>query len=406
MPTEKSQRYHQELIILNEIAQEISSYINQDTILRHICDRITSFNIQMCWVGLVDPYSLQVRSLASAGFGVKGYLSGPKDADASSPTSTAIRTKKPFIINDFGDPQYTAWREEASKYGYQSSLTIPIIFRSQVLGVLNLYRAAKNGFGDEDIFLFRVFTYPIGIALNNAFLCKSLLQTEKLASVGQMASGVAHELNTPLAVILGITQMLMMDMKDEAVKSELQKVEKSALNSLEIIKKLLVFSRKGSFSLNSIDINRLIDETLVMVKKLANFRNTKVSRKFTNGLPQIMANQRQIQQVFLNLINNANQAMPEGGDLTISTGLSADRKYAVVEFKDTGCGISPENKAKVFEPFFTTKPAGQGTGLGLSVSLEIISRYGGTIEAASEPGKGSTFTVRMPVAALFESKTS
>lgn len=392
MPTEKSQRYHQELIILNEIAQEISSYTDQETILRHICDRITGFNIQMCWVGLVDPYSLQVRSMASAGFGDKGYSS----PDAASPAATAARTKKPVIINDFSDPQYAVWRSEASKYGYKSAMAIPIIFRGQVLGVLNLYRTAKNGFGDEDIFLFQAFTYPIGIALNNAFLCKSLLQTEKLASVGQMASGVAHELNTPLAVILGITQMLIMDTKDEAVKSELQKVEKSALNSLEIINKLLTFSRKGSFSLNSIDINRLVDETLAMVGKLANSRNTRISRKFTDGLPHIMANQRQIQQVFLNLINNANQAMPDGGDLTISTGLSADRKYLMVEFKDTGCGISPENMAKLFEPFFTTKPAGQGTGLGLSVSLEIITRYGGTIEVASEPNKGSSFIVKMP----------
>jgi two-component system NtrC family sensor kinase len=165
----------------------------------------------------------------------------------------------------------------------------------------------------------------------------------------------------------------------------------------KIVEELLEFSRQREPSKSLTDVNRLVEDTLAVVEKQHFFHNTKIVRQYHVSLPGIMADSSQLKQVFMNIILNAQEAMPDRGVLTVRTTLSEDRRMVEVRFTDTGHGIHKEDLPRLFDPFFTTKGKTKGTGLGLSVSLGIVTRHGGSIEVSSTLGQGATFTVKLPV---------
>lgn len=228
-----------------------------------------------------------------------------------------------------------------------------------------------------------------------------LLQSSKLAAVGQLAAGVAHELNNPLGGILGYTQWLLEKFEDVNLAGEntaqirewLKFIEKETKRCKAIVGGLLGFSRSAEMDFKPLDINQILQETLLFSELSLKQKRIKLVKGFDLSLPQINGNAEQLQQVFTNLILNAQKAMPQRGKLLVSSAFDPKKREIRISFQDTGCGIPNEILSRIFDPFFTTSKPGEGTGLGLSVSYGIVKGHGGHIEVKSKVGKGSTFTV-------------
>jgi two-component system, NtrC family, sensor kinase len=227
-----------------------------------------------------------------------------------------------------------------------------------------------------------------------------LSQAEKLSSIGLLAAGVAHEVNTPLAVISSYAQMLSKQVNGEPKKAELlEKITKQTFRASEIVNSLLNFSRTSSSEFNNVDLNRVIQDTLTLLEHQFKTARIKVVPELHPHLPPILGNTGKLQQVFLNLFLNAKDAMPAGGTLTITTGNGHNVRVSV---GDTGSGIAQEHIHRIYDPFFTTKNKPKtghsgGTGLGLSVTYGIIQEHAGKIRVDSAPGAGTTFTMEFPM---------
>ena len=230
-----------------------------------------------------------------------------------------------------------------------------------------------------------------------------LLQSEKQASVGRLAAGVAHEINNPLTGVLTFTRLLLKseDMTEKS-RSHLQKIAESTVRIRKIVKGLLDFSRQTELDRESTDINKLLNSTISLMENQALVKGVSIEFNSGENLPDVILDRSQIQGVFLNIIINALDSIESGGTIVVSTGISmsasdTDQKGLEISISDTGCGISPEDLDRLFEPFFTTKEVGKGTGLGLAVSFGIVQRHGGSIRVQSEVGRGSTFTIWIPI---------
>ncbi len=224
---------------------------------------------------------------------------------------------------------------------------------------------------------------------------EQLLQTEKLTSLGLLAAGVAHEVNTPLAVISNYIQMLAKQMPgDDPRHSIIDKIVKQTFRASEIVNNLLNFSRTGGTEFTEVNLNEVIEETLSLVAHPFRTARVNVIKLQQPDLPPVLGSNNRLQQVFLNLFMNARDAMPTGGMLEVRTACS--NGYVEVEVTDTGSGIPRENLPRIFDPFFTTKSTGRGTGLGLSVSYGIIKEHAGKIDVRSTPGKGTSFRLEFP----------
>jgi PAS domain S-box-containing protein len=223
-----------------------------------------------------------------------------------------------------------------------------------------------------------------------------LFQSDKMTAVGQLAGGVAHEINNPMGVILGFAQTIARDMKEgDPLYMPLKSIEREAIRCKTLVGDLLTFSRTGKTQMEVIYINGVIEEILSLVEARTKVKNVGIIRKYGIDLPQVMINKNQIQQVIMNLCNNAIDAMTGTGKLTIIT--KQTDNWMEIDVADTGNGMTEEVKKHMFEPFYTTKEIGKGTGLGLSLCYEIIQRHNGTIKAESELGKGTIFIVKLPI---------
>ena len=187
-----------------------------------------------------------------------------------------------------------------------------------------------------------------------------------------------------------------MEQKD-VLRENLEKTIAETSRCKDIVKGLLDFARQSEPQVEQSDVNEILDHTLAVIEKQALFQNIKVTKILCPSLPRGMVDVSQMQQVFTNIVMNAAEAMEGKGTLTVTTRTVPDNQYIEVEFTDTGCGIPPEKREKIFDPFFTTKEVGKGTGLGLAVSHGIIARHEGTIEVTSEPGRGTSFIIRLPL---------
>ena len=229
------------------------------------------------------------------------------------------------------------------------------------------------------------------------FATRQLIHQEKLASLGEMAAGIAHEVGNPLSIIFGYAKWLIKRCDDAELKGTLVQISEAAQRIDRLNKNLLVYSRPGPPQRKAVDINRTIEDSLGMVEhQFKQEKNYRILRRLSPAIENIQGNPDELQQVFVNLFNNARQAMPVGGDLSVSSEETADRRGVLVKVTDTGWGIPPENLSRIFDPFFTTKPEDKGTGLGLSITHRIISNHDGEIRVESEVGVGTTFFLVFP----------
>jgi signal transduction histidine kinase len=266
-------------------------------------------------------------------------------------------------------------------------------------------------FLEEEEKLVREIARQIGLLLErlerreeHAQLEAQLRHTDRLATIGKLTAGVAHELNEPIGSILGFTELIeqSVDLPRQAAE-DLSRIHRAALHAREIIKKLMFFGRQTPPGQIPVDLNAIVEEGLSLLQPRLAKEKIRVIRKTDLNLPAVLADPRQLQQVVVNLAVNAIQAMPDGGELTVAT--HADGDGVVLRVEDTGVGMSEETLAQIFVPFFTTKEVGQGIGLGLSVVHGIVTAHHGTIRVESEEGVGSRFVIQLPARGADEARS-
>jgi signal transduction histidine kinase len=226
---------------------------------------------------------------------------------------------------------------------------------------------------------------------------EQIAQADKLASIGELSAGIAHEINNPIGIILGYTQLLL---RSEDASSErygdLKTIEKHVRNCKSIVENLLSFARNTPPKKEEVSINGIISDVLHFVQHNLELDDIQIVTHYDETLPNIFLDEPKIKQVLMNLIMNARHAVGKTGTITLSTHFEAHHRHAIVTVKDTGYGVEKKNLPRIFDPFFTTKPTGEGTGLGLSVSYGIIKNHGGDIFVESTPGQGSKFIIDLP----------
>jgi two-component system NtrC family sensor kinase len=326
-----------------------------------------------------------------------------------------------------GEPYWSSVDDQRLKvktnYLVMSLAYIPLKIATKVVGVLLLDNKLSNRpFTEDDIYLLSTLADYAAIAIEKAELYgqlkefneelerrvqertqelraaqDQLIQSEKLASIGELAAGVAHEINNPIGVILGFAQVLLRRTHEgDPMHRPLSLIEREGVRCKNIVQDLLDFARQNKPAPRRLNVNKVIEAAAGLMEHQANSDQVMVVKGYAPDLPDVVADENQLQQVFFNILLNAYQAMPEGGELHITSRLEEDEVQAV--FSDTGAGIPQEHIHHIFDPFFTTKEVGEGTGLGLSVSYGIVRQHGGTIEVQSENGSGATFIVKLPAA--------
>jgi signal transduction histidine kinase len=284
-----------------------------------------------------------------------------------------------------------------------------VILGGKSSGIVEVVYAEEKLPRDDDPFLKEEQSLLDAIARQIAFIVerqqageervqlqKQLMHADRLATIGQLAAGVAHELNEPLSSILGFAQLAQRNPRlPEETMHDIQRIVTASLHAREIIKKLLLFARQTPTFKGHTNLNNIVSEALGLFEHRFENEGIELGCTFCPRMPEITADAGQLIQVLVNLIVNAVQAMPEGGKLNVLT--DVQDQYVVCIVEDTGVGMTEEVLDQLFVPFFTTKEVNQGTGLGLPVVHGIVTSHGGTIEVKSKPGKGTKFTIRLPI---------
>ncbi len=331
----------------------------------------------------------------------------------------AIQHKEGAIIADTAhDPRWISLPDDP--HPPHSALAVPLLARERVLGVLTLDHTETDHFDSLHMALMRAIAHQISTAIERARLYDrvshlaeelaqrveertqelketqdQLIQAEKLAALGELAAGIAHEINNPLTILQAYLEHLtsLLETDDEVLRL-VDPMGEALENVANLARQLRDFSRPAIGEWHPLDVHRALANVLRLVgKELANCQIS-VRRSLADYLPQVRGDVRQLEQVFLNLILNARDAMPSGGWLTIETRATADT--VCVTFRDTGIGIREEDLTRIFEPYFTTKED-RGTGLGLAICQRVMMQHGGKVTVASQVGKGTAFTVHLPV---------
>jgi signal transduction histidine kinase len=334
-------------------------------------------------------------------------------------------TGENILINDVSQSPFY---RPIPNWDARSEMCVALKDGDQIIGVINVESLRKNAFSQNDLIVLESLAGILSSVMSSAGQYQKLqatidqlraarqelqeriiaqrmaesrlVQAAKLAAVGEMAAGIAHELNNPLTTVSGFTELVIEELPEGSiVKNDMELVLRESQRARGVVRRLLDFARQGETSRVRSDINEIIKDVLALVNHLLRISGILLVTDFYGGLPWISVDRNQLKQVVLNLIHNALHAMPTGGELHIKTQLqSRDRRdWLTIILKDTGIGIAPENLERVFEPFFTTRSMDGGTGLGLSVTYGIVTDHGGLIEVDSQVGKGSMFTVWLPV---------
>jgi two-component system NtrC family sensor kinase len=261
----------------------------------------------------------------------------------------------------------------------------------------------KMKFLPEENHLLKAVAQELALVLHRASiedekdkLQAQLQHAERLAFVGELSAGIAHELNEPLGRVLGFAQLIKKaGSLNEQQTEDLERIIKASLFSREIIKKLMIFSRQMPQQITRVNLNNIVHNILYFIDVRFQSRGITIVKQLEKILPEILADEVQMSQVIVNLITNSVYAMPEGGTIHVITKKQRDSVKLIV--KDTGSGMTPEIKDKIFEPFFSTKPVGQGTGLGLSVVQGIVDSHNGQISVSTATGKGTKFEIVLPI---------
>ncbi|MBN1217765.1 MAG: GAF domain-containing protein [Anaerolineae bacterium] len=420
-----------ELKSLYDIGQAITSSLDLKTTLKLVTDHTTRLmGVAAASVALRDDKTHEVWFAAASGEGSKTVLGLRMPLGKGLAGWVADRGEAVIVPDAYADSRFAAEVDRDSGFTTKSILCVPLKTKGRTIGAIEVMNKEHGTFNKEDQALLQSLAISAATAIENAQLYEEqantiqrlaetqnqLVQSAKLAAVGELAAGAAHEINNPLTTIINLTNLLL-DTSTPTGKQEwredLEMIHAEARRTRDIVRNLLNFARADTPKGQLVDFNQLIDEALLLVYTKSVSRKIELQKQLA-PLPKIFLDTNQMKQVIVNLLNNAVQAMQENEDrpaiLTVTTSLVSDdsqpthggnkkepppRPIVRCEISDTGHGIQPEHLDKIFDPFFTTKEVGQGTGLGLSISYGIVQKHGGDISVTSTPGKGTTFILTL-----------
>jgi signal transduction histidine kinase/HAMP domain-containing protein len=314
--------------------------------------------------------------------------------------------RRALIINNISEP--SPFSENNIKLNLTNLMLVWIRQKGELIGAIRVANKRSGGFTEEDVRPLAILANNVSVALENAMLYddlrkqmqelqsaqEQLVQAAKLVAIGELASNIAHEINNPLTSILGYAELIKEEQDLDSILRDIDVIEKESLRAREIVHQLLEFSRKRSLKMHGVDINKVIYDVIELVSLQIKESMIEIEVSLGKNITMIEGDENQLKQVFLNIINNAVFAMGNDGTLGIST--YTDNGNVCATVSDTGDGIPKEIVSRIFEPFFSTKKE-KGTGIGLSVSYTIIKSHNGNIDVTSEKGKGSKFTIILPI---------
>jgi two-component system NtrC family sensor kinase len=405
-------RRNQELAALIEINRVVTSSLDLDEVLEATMRGIREImRVEGGSLVLLDEESgrLTYRKTLSPDY---GWVTGRSIEPGEGLVGHVIATGETKLVNDVErDPHFSSDRvEEMTGVVPRAALCVPLIIHDRTIGAIELINKLDGLFDDQDLDLLHAMAASVAVAVDNAKLYAELadfaqelersqaklVQAEKMAAIGRLAASLAHEINNPLQAIhnslfLSRHEGLGLERRAEYLGMAQGEVERLIV----IVQRMLDFYRPSRGGVQTTDLNEIVRNVLALARKRLQHGDIQAHVRLSNDLVAIPMVSDQISQVLLNLVINAAEAMPAGGDLWLETGRSEDGNDILLSVQDSGPGMSPEQISSLFEPFYTTKP--EGTGLGLAISYGIVERHGGTIEVSSQAGQGTTFTVRLPL---------
>ncbi|MHA1637444.1 MAG: GAF domain-containing sensor histidine kinase [Candidatus Thorarchaeota archaeon] len=435
-PTQKIKRLLDQQLAINQLTLALGELNDLDSIYKKIHESVSGFMDNRTFI--VASYRNSDQLIRAGYANVEGKLMDvskfppiPLEDEGKGTQSVVIRSKKPYYIPNVGEvlvetkTSYTIKDGEEIVEGappidkedsVSSQLLVPMMFDGEVHGVMQVQSYRYDAYSQEDIDILCSLANVSALILQNVFYKNNLeilveertqelrdtqeqiIVDERLVTLGKMSRDIGHELRTPLTAIKNAVYILRSTTQDSGTENaEMLEILETEIRSIEVfLEGVIDFSDPPGTVIRNVEINELLESTL---KKIPVPLEVKVEWHLTKKIPSIFLDPKQASKVFINIFSNAVQAMPNGGQLKIST-TKISEKWVTASFSDTGIGISEENMPKIFEPLFTTKP--KSIGLGLAVAKTLIEMQGGRIEVKSELGKGSTFTIFLPVVHISE----
>jgi len=414
-------RRNRELMVLNSISQSLNQSLPLDELLdRSLRQIVELFGVDMGTIYLLEEQTSVLRRVAA--FGLRSEYAGHFPPTVfPADLLNHIRAVRATVVAGKSLPWPQTIRDFQQKEGVEVSNVVVLWSKERILGAMVVSCRSLREFSSAELNLLTSVGSQVAATIEKSLLLEEtrqaldnlrrtqeqLLQSEKMAAVGQLISGVAHELNNPLTAILGYSQLLAANDHVDARGAEfVEKLRTQALRTHRIVHNLLSFARQQKPERLPARLNQIVENTLALREYDMRINNIVVHRELAPDLPITAADSHQLQQVFLNILNNAVDAILErssGGEIWVHT--AAEPEHLIVEFADSGPGV--RDPQRVFDPFYTTKPVGKGTGLGLSICYGIVIEHGGAIRVrnSAEPGRGAIFTVALPLQPVAESHT-
>ncbi|MBN1180008.1 MAG: GAF domain-containing protein [Anaerolineae bacterium] len=409
---EEAQRRARELVALNKTGQAITSTLELDAVLELVMREAQAMlSVEAASVLLHEPGVDKLIFAATVG-PAAAELVGNHIPAGSGVAGWVFREGRPALVRKAPkDNRFYNAIDHMTGLNTHSILAVPLTYKERTIGVIEALNKQDGHFNEHDLELLSALSASAASAIENARLFEAereqrklveqsqsqLVQSEKLAATGRLAASMAHEINNPLQAIHNSLQlMISFPMEPDEQAEYLEMADEEVERLISMVGRILDFARRPQREMRPTDVNDVIKKVLALSAKFLQHRHVALQQNLMPGLPYIVAIPGELGQVFLNLLLNAVDAMPDGGTLRVSTQLSEDG-WLVATFSDTGHGIPPDHVDRIFEPFFSTKEG--GTGLGLAVSYNVVTRHQGTITVESALGGGSTFTVRLPVQA-------
>ena len=347
----------------------------------------------------------------SAAYGLSERYLSKRLVSTAKVITDLCRLNKVIIIDDVLTNPRVQYPREAREEGIASMLDLPLTLGDHVVGIIRIFFSDQRKFSDEHLNFLVAVAEQCSLAIDKARLIEEqqyryqhlATHTEKMSSLGRMAAGIAHEINNPLGgILLYGTNLIKKVPKEGPLHEGLEVIINETMRCKHIIQDLLEFSRDRPPSKTMSNINAIIEKVLSILENEFRLKHLSIHKDFSDEMPDILVDSSQLQQVFVNILINAVEAMEDRGTITLKTSVGPDHEKVTVEMTDTGSGIAPENVGRIFEPFFSTKS--KGTGLGLAVSYGIVRNHQGDIRVNSQPGHGTCFTVEFPILQRADSK--
>jgi PAS domain S-box-containing protein len=409
----ESRRRAKELETLLAVSYSVNSTLDLTEALRRVArETARTLGADMVGAYLLTPDGKALFPLAGYHVPeekVSEFLEVPIPVPGHPGVEGAFSMKGPmFTSNAPEDPR--VHREIVRRFPHRSNLFCPISIKEKPAGALiAIWWTEEHQFTESELCLIEGISRQAALAVENARLHQDLrdrmedlkrtqsqlIQSAKLAALGELVANIAHEINNPLTSVLGYAALLRERELPEAVAADLSIIEKEGLRAKKIVRDLLDFARQRELKLEEVDLRTVVQEMVELLRRQAEVANVRIVERYLESPASVLADSGQLKQVFLNLLANALDAMPLGGTLAVTMARTPEG-WVEAAVSDTGVGIAPEHASRIFDPFFTTKPEVKGTGLGLSVSLGIVQSHRGQLIVESELGNGATFIVRLP----------